>query len=596
MKVNLINIALVLLICLVSCPMEAQKKIKHKLYKTYWYEVDYNGIKEAWSKDKKVLIPQSVGCTEIVYKDNEFRVKTKDGFVGIFNGITGKAIIEPNQYTAMDYHTYYTYKVKSQEGKVGLVSRTGRIIFPLSDYDDIKECNYAYVRVTKGGKEGVCDTLGNEIIVPRWESINGPRITNGVSYYTVEDDFRYILDDEGNIIYVDKTGQYTDIDYWCYKDYQFVIARKGDKHEILDIKGKVIISMNRYDTSEPKIEKGHPYFIVKKNGLSGICNVNGLEIIPPRYKSVFYSDRNNEFELEDINRSRHYIDSGVSLNCDFDFGIPSPILETIESSDNLSVSSALAVTISQVGSKYRLDDRFGNPLTKKLYDALVYDDSEKVYYGQLNGYTTVIKEDGQEQNPIGKQIFDEAYSLDGEYAQDKLDLYFLLLKTDPNNLDGYNASAYNNIGVIFSNAGDDDQALVYYEKALAIDPSNQTAKGNIKAIKAERRTQRLNNIANALGQMSEALGSMNAALGGGSYGSYLGSGSSSYTGSSSKTRVQRHCTNCAGTGNCPKCRGNGRILGKFDQEFHCCPICNYNCSAPKEKKGKCTRCGGTGVR
>ena len=589
MKATMVKIGLTLLIYLAVCPAEAQKKIKHKLYKTYWYEVDYNGIKEAWSKEKKVLIPQSLGCTEIDYQYDALLVKTKSGFIGLYDIKNGAAIIDPNQFIDLDYYRYPYLKAKTQDGKMCLIKYSGRIMFPPKAYDDLREnfWDKAYVTVVKNQKEGVCDTLGHEIVTPIWETIYGPQKSEGVSYYCAKDVVFHLLDDEGSVIYSDKSGQYTGLELEICNDTRFIKARKGEKYDILDMNGNVIISLERYDTAWPRYEHEHIYFYVKKNGLEGVCNSNGVEIIPLRYKNIFYSDSSNEFILKEVNRPELYINSGISLNDDFEVAKPSTYTESY-------FKELSKATISQIGGKFFLECS-GAKLTKRLYDALVYDEAEQMYYGQLNGYATAITEEGKEVSPIGKQIFDEAYSLGDEYAQDKLDLYFLLLNIDPNNLDGYNASAYNNIGVIFRNAGDDNTALTYYERALAIDPSNQTAKGNIKTIKAECRAERLNNIANALGQMSEALGNMNAVQGGGSYGAYQGSGSSS-SGSTSRTRAKRHCTNCAGTGNCPKCRGNGQILGKIDQEFRCCPICNPNCSAPRDKKGKCTRCGGTGVK
>lgn len=592
MKANIVKIGLTLLICLAVCPAEAQKKIKHKLYKTYWYEVDYNGIKEAWSKEKKVLIPQSLGCTKIVcgYPDDFFFVTTKEGYAGVFERKDGKSIIEPDSFVEIKresdskYNSYFI--AKNVDGHVTLFTRKGRNMLPGSTYSRarLNSSDNGLIDVYQNDKEGRCDTLGNEIIPPKWKSLYGPCKNNYETdwsydrhYVAKEDGNFYLLDSRGNVLYTDETKQYTGLGYWSYGGRSYLIVHKGNYEGILDMRGKTIIEPDTYKSISPSVKEGHFFFYVEKDGLRGACNAKGVEIVPTRYKYLFYSDGFKE----SIGGwySTQYKDLGIKIDANFD------LAEELKPED----------AIVKVGDKYRLVDRNGATLTLRLYDALNYDVFEKLYYGTLNGYVTAISKDGKEQTPIGKQIFDEAYSLGDEYVQDQIELYFLLLKTDPSNLDGYNAFAYNNIGVIFRNAGDDNTALTCYEKALAIDPSNQTAKGNIKTIKAERRAERLNNIANALGQMSEALGNMNAAQGGGSYGAYQGSGSSS-SGSSSNTRARRHCTNCAGTGNCPKCRGNGQILGKFDQEFRCCPICNYNCSASRDKKGKCTRCGGTGVK
>lgn len=123
----------------------------------------------------------------------------------------------------------------------------------------------------------------------------------------------------------------------------------------------------------------------------------------------------------------------------------------------------------------------------------------------LAGYATLVRPDGTEHTPIGKQIFEEAYNLPDAENPKKYELYNLLLQVDPANTYGYNASAYNNLGVIFRNIGNDDMALAYYNKCLAISPDDQTAKSNIKAIKSERRAARWNAVGEALGNLSQAL-------------------------------------------------------------------------------------------
>ena len=67
-------------------------------------------------------------------------------------------------------------------------------------------------------------------------------------------------------------------------------------------------------------------------------------------------------------------------------------------------------------------------------------------------------------------------------------------------------------------------------------------------------------------------------------------------GKSDCTLMQRHCTKCAGSGTCSKCGGDGYVLGKISQEFEPCPSCNFKNKTPKNKRGKCTFCNGTGKR
>ncbi len=246
--------------------------------------------------------------------------------------------------------------------------------------------------------------------------------------------------------------------------------------------------------------------------------------------------------------------------------------------------------------KYRLmlDDK---PLIRKFYQQLRFDNQSGMFIGQFGDYATYITLDGQELTPIAKQIFDKAYAMSDSYATEKLELYMLMLESDPADTEGYHTYAYNNMGALYDALERTADAKTCYEQSLRIDSSNTTARNNLNAI---HRKERLSNVSNTLGQIGQAIGNMG---GQGSYGqeysngnTYNGNNSNQGANNGTGTRRMRNCTHCAGTGDCNKCHGRGHILGRIDQEYRCCPICNSNCSAPKSKVGKCMWCGGTGKR
>lgn len=257
--------------------------------------------------------------------------------------------------------------------------------------------------------------------------------------------------------------------------------------------GEEIIAPNKYTEIEPKYEfniqklERYYYFLVKVNvAFEGICNAQGEEIIPPIVSgTITYNN---------------------GCFCTYSATGYQPINPDFTPKDG----------IIAVGKKYRIVNVGGSPINKLLYDNVTYSSESGKYEATISGYTTTVGLDGKENDPIGEQIFNEAYDLpDSEYQQ-KYDLYTLLLQIDPNNAYGYNAAAYNNIGVIYRKAGDNSSALQYYRKSLAISPNDETAKNNIAIIEEEEnarrkaeKAERMNKISEALGNLSQTLNNIN---------------------------------------------------------------------------------------
>ena len=186
-----------------------------------------------------------------------------------------------------------------------------------------------------------------------------------------------------------------------------------------------------------------------------------------------------------------------------------------------------------------------------------------------------------------KELFNKAYNMSDTYFQDKYNLYMQVIEYDENNAQGYQSIAYNNIGVIFQNAGDRDEARRYYEKALSIDPNYKTAKSNLNSIKSEVRMEKLNAVINVLNAMQSISSSSNTNYNN-SYnqGSNYSSGSSSS--SSGKGRTQVTCRFCKGTG---RTAGRTYTSGSSGNKGYCqyCDKVDYT-----HVHKHCSYCKGTG--
>ena len=473
-----------------------QKREKHKFYdKFVWYSVRNGDSIEAQTKKKEVIIPMSVGCKRIdydVYGTKRFVVETTKGYMGVYEK-DGTCVIPPTKYNNVKSERkwdaeigYMEFYIVMNNGKAGVCDSKGNEIISPDKYISVQlitDKPYCF-KVDCIGKEGICDLNGTEIIAPdRYESIVRHSLDKDV-YYTVKAHGKVgICDNEGKEIF-GLTDRYSDINMCREKDSIYYRVRIGiyKDYGICDSKGNEIIAPGKYDMVYLNYTEGIGfYYRIMKGEYYGACSTAGVEIIPPMYSSLIYSTLDNCFQY------RNPTGRWVSISSDF----------------------SLEDAIAEIGDKYRLVDANGSPLNNHLYDLLTYLPEQSVYSALLAGYTTQIKPDGTELTPIGKQIFEEAYKLSDAEYQRKYELYTLLLQVDPNNTYGYNASVYNNLGVIFRNLGNDDMALSYYNKCLAISPNDQTAKSNVNIIKSERRAARWNAVGEALSNVSQALGNIN---------------------------------------------------------------------------------------
>lgn len=178
------------------------------------------------------------------------------------------------------------------------------------------------------------------------------------------------------------------------------------------------------------------------------------------------------------------------------------------------------------------------------------------------------------------------------------------LYQDPDNEQGLAIVALNRLAELYYETKDYEDSQHWASCGKIIDPEDDLSKENFQrainamAEKAERKRRRAEMWNMILSTTSQGLAAASTIMSGVSG---TGTTTAAYTGSTGssgtvKAKKAKHCTHCGGMGKCRTCHGDGQILGKIDLEFHCCPTCNYNCSGKKEKVGKCTFCGGKGVR
>lgn len=570
---------------------EIKKALKTEDDGYSWYQTETDEFRGAQDLEGRDIVPLSKHFSLAYYDKGLFVAVTfkGDNICSCYYSKEGKELIAAEKYDQVIYmREAPSYFLVKKDGKEGAYDMNGKELVPLIysrlmygidgfEAKITENDNYAPLNIKLPGHDDMAfvkkkpksETNGfvwtelnagfnrygamdkdNNVIIPlsrNYESIKFKPADNGRGIFEVRRD-RNI----GLCYYDGKEFLSPDKGYrnWRYMGGNFLCVDTNDeKYGVYDIDNGEIIRPGKYSYVSYN-EEG--FFEVKRGEYEGICNLQGREIIPTTmFTSVSHinlTDKPHWFSVKKDGKEGAY-------------------------------------------------DETGKMLVPPQYSDLYYDKEEGFWYKDEQGNGIALNVRIHTLSTI-EELFNQAYNTPDEEAQTKYDLYMQVVQADEGNANGYQAVAFNNIGVLYENLGDLTNARAYFEKSLAVCPSYELASSNLKRVKSELRSEKLNNIANAFGQIGATLGNMNNTQHGVSGLNSNSINSTSYSGnsSSSNSRGKRHCTNCAGSGDCPRCLGRGKVLGKFDQEFHCCPICNYNCSAPKEKRGKCTHCGGAGVR
>ena len=84
----------------------------------------------------------------------------------------------------------------------------------------------------------------------------------------------------------------------------------------------------------------------------------------------------------------------------------------------------------------------------------------------------------------------------------RIGMYLQVIELDKEAREGYTGAALNNIGAIYEDAGDEDTAYDYYERAMNV--GNKMGEKNYKRIRNNRRLDRVAAIAGAIADASQS--------------------------------------------------------------------------------------------
>lgn len=593
-------ITLILLISVISnCFAQIEKELKTEEDGYQWYLIKKEGVSGyfgAQDINGKEIIPLSIKYEWISY-ENVFLV----GTIFETNGNQRRGYYDKNGNEIISHNKYDS-----------------------AYYQESSNGTPPYFFVYKNGKEGACDITGKEIVEPIYESLlyneNGFEAKIGDRYEAINiylpghdimsfvektkivesDNFTWykldlypyygVADNNGNII-IPLDKKFTRIKYNSSLQHNgtgIFEIKKEDYIGLYNSQGKEILSPDKEYTSYKY--KNNNYLIVEKGELEyGICDLNQNEIIAPgKYSYVRY---NNEgfFEVE-----RNDYEGICDLNGK---EIISP--DKYTSISHISFRDEPQWFCVKQGELEGACDMSGKEIVPVKYSSLHYSNETGFYHEDDFGNEIALNIKIEEYNTIPenteyiKSLFEQAYNTPDSEAQTKYDLYMQVIEADKGNTYGYQAIAYNNIGALYEYLEDLENAKHYYSLSCQVQPNYELAQNNLKRVKKTIRTEKWNNFANTLSEVSQNLQTINNKYNNSYNNQYQNNYNQEYSNTQTikKSQSTRQCTHCAGSGECKKCRGNGRILGKFDQEYRPCPLCGHK---PKAEIGKCTHCKGTG--
>ena len=116
---------------------------------------------------------------------------------------------------------------------------------------------------------------------------------DGFKWYKLSKENHYGVEDMNGNIIISTSEKYTHIGY----EYGFFrclqISGSGKHAKILkascyNTEGKLIIEPGKYDDILYWWNSVPSYFSIYKNGKEGACDIHGNEVVPPKYKQVWY--------------------------------------------------------------------------------------------------------------------------------------------------------------------------------------------------------------------------------------------------------------------------------------------------------------------
>ncbi len=535
MKYRFFYFLCTLLVGVNTCFAEIKEEVKvedngFKWIELYDSENGYSGVKTI---DGKEIISTTLKINYIFYDSkNLFKGVYFDKELNItycYFDLNGKQIFEPGKYTSILFYERHA-AATTLDGKIGIYTLDGKEIIT-HKYTKITMSDNGYFCIEDNGKHGICSLDGNEIVPPIYEEFvyysaegfksGGKKLGIFLPGHDIRkfvDNKKEISTDKGkfiiNIIYNVRSWVTTadgkeiippslGATYITWEDNEknsyFLVRKKDGDSEFCGIyryDGNVEVPLTQEyewcffeceltDTAATRL-----YKVKNKQGEYGIYRVGVGEIIPPG-KYDYPSLNTFGFSCKGEDDTETFCDFlGREL---FPLGLYTYVYGEKEG----------YIKVMDKNENYGAYDLRGNLIVPVRYQGLVYN-METGFASDYGDNILGVFLPAQISSKL-KDMFDRAYAISDTEPQAKFDAYMAIAKEDPNNEFGYKALAYNNIGCLLMEQGDLNSAKDFFESAVAIDPSYNTAQNNLSSVKSQISSKKWQNIANTLTGISNAL-------------------------------------------------------------------------------------------
>lgn len=159
------------------------------------------------------------------------------------------------------------------------------------ELDYPEELTYKYFVMYSGDKAGVIDRSGNLLIAPEYQDVFIPNQSKDIFIAYVDDENYKILNEEGEEIF----KNFEEITYLETSEATELVLEKNvlrykenNMYGLIDLDGNKITEAIYEKVSSLTNKPGN--ILVKKDGLYGVLNSKGEEIIPVKYNSITGDD------------------------------------------------------------------------------------------------------------------------------------------------------------------------------------------------------------------------------------------------------------------------------------------------------------------
>lgn len=259
------------------------------------YMSKFSGIYD--SHCKKIAIEGN----ELIRSGNSVYIKNTEKWkCGIYDLKKEKQVLDP-KYGRDDLVIIGDLCKIKENGECCIYDLKNEKLIPMpSSYDKIiwiyevridgKGTQEFRLKVKKDGKYGICDIKGLEIIAPNYY--------DGVSCCDIEDDHFYIVEKDGKEGVCDKNGQeimvpnlFDNVTVAGKKnDFYYIVEKdrtekRHGKEGVYDMYGIEVIAP-KYESVYLRKTGDYYCFEVNSNNKEGVCDMHGHEIIQPKYDDV----------------------------------------------------------------------------------------------------------------------------------------------------------------------------------------------------------------------------------------------------------------------------------------------------------------------